>query len=184
MQFYPHNIPITIIGSAVSASLSLTGSFINNFAAIPINTVNTASLALNITGTPGTNGSNFTVTGPKGATGPRGDTGYRGNSVFLLSAAWSGSACGGGGGTCNPFTLYNIGPGFDECNTNQGSATYYSTSSAAIINSNIVGTANDAILYSNDTCTTVAGGASVHNSQGVIFYVSTEGVINTGGCVS
>lgn len=184
MQFYPHNIPVSTIGSAVTASLSITGSLINNFAAIPINTVNTASLALNISGSSGANGSNFTVTGPKGPTGDRGETGYRGDSIFLLSASWSGSACGGGGGTCNAFTLYNIGPGFDECRTDQGSATYYSTSSAAIINSNIVGTANDAILYTNSTCTTVAANATVHNLQGVIFYVSTEGTINTTGCVS
>lgn len=183
MEFYPHNIPVTIIGSAVSASLTITGSLINNFAAISINT---ASLALNISGSPGTNGSNFTVTGPKGATGPRGDTGYRGDSVFLLSAAWSGSACGGTPApeTCLSYTLYNIGPGFDECNTNQGSATYYSTSSGAIIGSNIVGTADGVILYTNDTCTTVAANVTVHNLQGVIFYASTEGVVTTTGCLS
>lgn len=182
MQFYPHNIPATTVGFAVTASLSLTGSFINNFSAIPINIVDTASLALNITGSSGTNGANFTITGPKGATGPRGDTGYRGDSVFLLSAAWSGSACGGGGGTCGSFTLYNIGPGFDECNTNQGSATYYSTSSGAIIESNIVGTADGVILYTNNTCTTVAANATVHNLQGVVFYASAEGVVTTTGC--
>ena len=182
MRFYPHNIPSTVVGSAVSASTAVSASFINNFAGIAINT---ASLALNITGSTGTNGTSVAVTGPQGPTGNRGVTGPRGNSIYLLSASWSGSACGGSGDPCNgPITLYAIGPGFDECRTDQGTGIYYTTSSLSILNSNMVGDADGTILYTNSGCTSVAVSNAVHNTQGVIFYTDGAGVISTTGCAS
>lgn len=183
MEFYPHNIPASVISFAVSASSAASASFINNFASI---TINTASLALNITGSPGTNGTNIlTAPGPKGDTGDRGVTGPRGDNIFLLSSAWSGSACGGTPATCyGGFTLYNIGPGFDECGVSLGSGQYYSNGDNTVINSNTVGTADGKFLYTNNTCTTVAANVTVHNLQGVIFYVDGAGVITTTGCTS
>lgn len=186
MEFYPHNVDVTIIGTAVSSSQTSTGSFINNSSVISAAVVDFAGLALNISGSRGTDGTNYTSYGPTGSQGDRGVTGFRGDSIYLLSSAWSGSACGGApSATCNSVLLYNAGPGFDECNTNQGSATYYTTSSVStIINSNIVGTADGAILYTEGTCTDVAQNRYIHNLQGVIFYTDGAGVISTIGCAS
>ena len=182
MQFYPHNVPPTTIGLAVSASMATSASFINNFAGIAINT---ASLALNITGSAGTPGTSVAVLGPTGSQGARGVTGFRGDSIFLLSSSWSGSACGSVGDPClGPITLYALGPGFDECRTDQGSVTYYTTSSLSILNSNMVGDADGVILYTNSVCSSVAVSNAIHNTQGVVFYTDGAGVITTTGCAS
>jgi hypothetical protein len=185
MEFYPHNIDVTIIGNAVSSSQALTGSFINNSSVISATVVDLAGLALNISGSRGTDGANYTSFGPEGSQGDRGVTGFRGDSIFLLSSAWSGSACGSPGAVCNEIgILYNAGPGFDECNVTQGSATYYTTSSVGIITNNTVGVADGAILYTDSVCTQVAGNRYIHNSAGVIFYTDGAGVISTTGCAS
>ena len=181
MQFYPHNVPPTTIGLAISASTATSASFINNFAGIAINT---ASLALNITGSAGTPGTSVAVIGPTGSQGVRGVTGFRGNSIFLLSSSWSGSACGSVGDPClGPITLYAIGPGFDECRTDQGSGTYYTTSSLGVLNSTNVGDADGAILYTNSGCGSVAVSNAVHNGS-VIFYTDGSGVITSTGCLA
>ncbi len=188
MQFYPHNISISEVGTAVSASLTATGSLINNFAALTIKVINTASLALNITGSRGADGTNVAVSGPKGATGDQGLQGYRGNNIYLLSSGWNDSVCGGPPVTCyGPFTLYKIGPGIDACNTDQGSQTLYSDADSTIINSNIVGDADGYILYTNNTCTTTYANSTpspVHNTQGAIFYTDGSGVISSSPCGS
>ena len=130
MQFYPHKVSSTLVGSAVSSSVAATGSFVANFASIP---VATASVALNIVGAAGTPGTSVSITGPKGATGVRGVTGFRGTSVFLLSSSWSGSSCAGSSVPCygylfgtsyfngnqwvcdfgSTFTIYSTDPGPD-----------------------------------------------------------------------
>jgi hypothetical protein len=182
MQFYPHNVPPTTIGLAISASTATSASFINNFAGIAINT---ASLALNITGSAGTPGTSVAVIGPTGSQGVRGVTGFRGNSIFLLSSSWSGSACGSVGDPClGPITLYAIGPGFDECRTDQGSGIYYTTSSLDLLNSNQVGDADGVILYTNSACSSVAVSNAIHNTEGVVFYTDGTGVITSTGCSS
>lgn len=182
MQFYPHKISSQLVASAVSASIAASGSFINNFAAIPITTVSTASLALNITGSAGANGTGVVATGPQGPTGTRGERGYRGDSIFLLSSAWSGSACGGPPAECyGPFTLYSIGPGVSECRFDQGNATYYSNYSA--LNSEASTGADGYFMYT-DSCTTTATGVSVHNGSGRIFYTDGAGVITSTACVA
>ena len=182
MQFYPHNVPPTTIGLAISASTATSASFINNFAGISINT---ASLALNITGSAGTPGTSVAVIGPTGSQGVRGVTGFRGNSIFLLSSSWSGSACGSVGDPClGPITLYAIGPGFDECRTDQGSGIYYTTSSLDLLNSNQVGDADGVILYTNSACSSVAVSNAIHNTEGVVFYTDGTGVITSTGCSS
>ena len=184
MQFYPHNVSSTTIGSAVSASTATSASFINNFAGIAINT---ASIALNITGSAGASGTSVAVIGPTGSQGVRGVTGFRGNSIFLLSSSWSGSACGSVGDPCNgPITLYAIGPGFDECRTDQGSGTYYTTSSLTLLQSSNVGDANGVILYTNSSCTSVAANNAINNGLygPVIFYTDGAGVITSTGCLA
>lgn len=184
MQFYPHNVSSTTIGSAVSASTATSASFINNFAGIAINT---ASIALNITGSAGASGTSVAVIGPTGSQGVRGVTGFRGNSIFLLSSSWSGSACGSVGDPClGPITLYAIGPGFDECRTDQGSGTYYTTSSLTLLQSNTVGDANGVILYTNSSCTSVAANNAINNGPfgPVIFYTDGAGVITSTGCLA
>lgn len=184
MQFYPHKISTQLVASAVSASVATTGSFINNFAAIPVNRVNTASVALNITGSVGINGTGVVATGPQGPTGDRGDSGYRGDSIFLLSSAWSGSACGSGGTpvTCyGPVTLYNIGPAISECRFDQGGGIYYSSYADL---GNVTNTDADGSFIYTDTCTTPATGISVHNGSGRIFYTDGVGAISSTACVA
>lgn len=187
MEFYPHNTDVTLIGTAVSSSQALTGSFINNSSVISATVVNLAGLALNISGARGTDGTSYTSYGPTGSQGDRGVTGFRGNNIFLLSSAWSGSACGSPGATCNgPITLYAIGPGFDECRTDQGSGTYYTTSSLTLLQSNTVGDANGVILYTNSSCTSVAANNAINNGPygPVIFYTDGAGVITSTGCLA
>jgi hypothetical protein len=115
MQFFPHNIPVTSVASAVSASTAVSASYLNNFAAASVNVVNTASLALNIIGSAGATGTGASVTGPKGPQGIRGVTGFRGDSVYLLSASWyDGSPCGAPPVTC---IGYGFGLAYVESNT-------------------------------------------------------------------
>lgn len=159
MQFYPHNIPTTTIGTAVSASFSKSGSYIANFATALIDT---ASLGLNITGSTGTTGTSATVVGPKGATGTRGLTGPRGNSVYLLSSSWHdeskpGAACPSGPENCWSVELYTAYQVFGQyyCDftpTTGNPVTYYTTTgeSQAYVNLNF---GADFPLYVNNTCT-------------------------------
>lgn len=189
MQFYPHNIPLTTIGSAVSASLATSGSYIANFAAVPVTTVDTASLALNIVGTNGANGTGAVVPGPKGATGTRGVTGPRGNNVYLLSRSWhNGSKVGA---TCPPLSsncwqvdLYSayIVFGQGNCDYSQSPpynpVTYYTTSGSSqlAVDQNF---GAGFPLYANSACTdtlvSVLGGSvsvlgsHALNGQGKIY---------------
>lgn len=185
MQFYPHNVSAGLVGTTLSSSLAVSASLINNFAAIPVHTVSTASIGLNISGANGVDGTSIASYGPKGENGERGVQGFRGNSIFLLSSAWSGSACGGTPPTCfGPFTLYAIGPNIEECRTDQGSSVVYSNGSSVAINNNIVGEADGYILYTSDTCTKVVRNAALNNTQGVILYTNSSGVIASSGCAS
>lgn len=147
MQFYPHQVPLTSVGSAISSSIAMSSSFIANFASIP---VATASLALNISGAAGTNGTNINFPGPKGATGPRGVRGFRGDSVFLLSGSWQNPSvvCGA------PITCYEYSFAYAPGNTSPTAcdfgtlATYYSTAASL---------SGGETMYSNNTCTTGTG---------------------------
>jgi hypothetical protein len=137
MQFYPHNISTTLVGNAVSASLSLSGSFINNFAAITVNRVNTASLALNITGSRGADGDN----------------------ILLLSSAWSGSACAAPPVNCYAFDFgntYSFG-GVRSCDFGN-IVTYYSTDSTL--------SAGSSPMYYNNICTNLASNANPLGAYG------------------
>jgi hypothetical protein len=182
MQFYPHKTSVNTIPTAVSASIAFTGSFIDNFSAIQVNRVLTASIALNITGSRGTDGTSVNIIGPTGPVGARGATGFRGGNIFLLSSSWSGSACGGGAICDGPYSLIPAGPGVGECGVGRGSS--YRINS--VINlSNVSNNAADGfILFTNvGTCATVAGNLSVHNGSRV-FYTDGAGVISSIPCVT
>lgn len=176
MQFYPHNIPSTLIGSAVSASSTITGSFINNFSALP---VNTASVALNITGSRGTDGTSVVVLGPKGTTGPRGVTGFRGNNILLLSGSWHSGACAAVPEACNPFIFY---PAFTfggelQCDFSDFNQTYYST--------DLNFTVDSSIMYYNDICTNIVSNANPLGAfdDGEVYATDAAGVISVlGSC--
>lgn len=89
MQFYPNNISVSTVASAISASFSQTSSLINNFSAISVTIVDTASVGLNLVGSTGANGTSAgPISGPKGPRGNTGVTGPRGDSVYLLSSSW------------------------------------------------------------------------------------------------
>lgn len=162
MQFYPNNIPISTIASAVSASFALTSSLINNFAAISVTIVDTASVGLNLTGSAGLAGSNSggPIPGPKGAQGFRGVTGPRGNSVYLLSSSlYSGSQCSAPPANCFDVNLYTAFAAVEEatffCDFSQGQfnpTEYYTTlgDSQEFVDAHFN---TGSPLYTNDTCT-------------------------------
>ena len=270
MDFYPHNIGGNniVVANATTATLAVTSSLINNFAAVGINLVDTASVGENIRGPAGANGTNASpsIKGPTGAQGATGVQGFRGLNIWLLSSSWA-EGCAGApvtcysitlnkyvGGTCtsqpsspfyttrvnasnqiieglspiyqdsvcttvmpagtrlgndgtlvynvnvnntasffascasgpmcNAFELFNTGSASGECNTSQGGGVYYTTSSLSVVESNIVGDADNTIVYTNSTCTSVAQNLSTHNLQGVIFTINNSGVVLTSACTS
>jgi hypothetical protein len=150
MKFYPHNIDITFIPNAVSASSATTASLIANFNALPVNKVNTASVALNFVGASGTNGTSILVTGPKGPTGDRGPQGLRGDSVFLLSGSWNVGSCVTPS-ICYEIQLYepigNLGQYY--CGGGSGNTVVvYTTDAAGPVS-------NTSTIYADSGCTTL-----------------------------
>lgn len=145
MKFFPHNLPLTSVATAVSASFTKTGSFIANFSAIAVTRVDTASIALNLTGSAGAAGTSYgPIVGPKGAQGNRGVTGPRGDSVYLLSSSWHDAT--NPGATCPsttlptncwPIGLYAASNVFEEyycdfsVNPPYNPTTYYTTSGSS-----------------------------------------------------
>lgn len=162
MEFFPHNIQLgkSTIGTAVSASLTVTASFLANFATIR---VDSASLALNISGSPGANGTNYTKTGETGATGPDGVRGFRGNSVFLLSSSWSTGSCVGVACYAIPLQRYRPSSGCDSGIIN----FYYSND-----NENAFG--NGSSVYYDEICTLPATNVSNIGQYGNFVY-QTDG---------
>jgi hypothetical protein len=159
MQFFPHNTPLSLTSTAISASTTVTASLIANFASF---NVSTASIALNITGSPGPAGTNYTKTGESGSQGDKGDTGYRGNSVFLLSSSWSTGSCVGV--TCYSFSFISAKRGICDPSI---TTTYYST-----LNSIIDATTP---IYYNAICTTPVISASLGAFGGIRWSTNTLG---------
>ena len=89
MQFFPHQIPLTVVANATSASRGSTTNYLQNFAELSIPSVSNASIALNFVGTNGSAGANYEQVGGAGPKGLAGLQGPRGKSVYLLSASWS-----------------------------------------------------------------------------------------------
>jgi hypothetical protein len=196
MQFYPNNISANELGFAVSSSIAKTGSFIANFAAISVTTVNTASLALNITGSAGAAGTNASLTGPKGPQGARGVTGPRGDSVYLISSSWHdatrmGASCSTPAPTncwtVNLYAAYEVFGNYScDFSTNAfNPTTYYTTTGAsqAYVDANF---GANFPLYVNNTCTdTLASalsglvtfpaivGTHVENGQNSVYSVTS-----------
>jgi hypothetical protein len=84
------NFPFNPIAAAsVSASLAVSSSFLNNIGT----PIDSASVALNITGSAGTAGSNAVKTGVTGNRGETGDPAPDGLNAYLLLA--ERSTCGG-----------------------------------------------------------------------------------------
>lgn len=211
MQFFPHNLPLTNVATAVSASFTRTGSFIANFSAIAVTRVDTASIALNLTGSSGVAGTNYgPIVGPKGAQGNRGVTGPRGDSVYLLSSSWhdeskAGASCAGNPpapANCWTVKLYAAYELFGEftCDFSNtpgyNPTTYYTNQGAsqAYVDANF---GADFPLYVNETCTDPLApilapyvtfpatlGAHSENGQNTVYAVtslSTSSIAGTCG---
>ena len=169
MQFFPHNVPISITNTAVSASLTQTAQFLYNLGTIAINT---ASLALNMSGSTGASGSNYTKTGATGPQGSTGPTGYRGNSVYLLSIARST----GSNTVC--YTTDALGTAtFNGVNytCNYGFAqTYYANASSLT---------NGVVLYYDSSCSSLAVNLSSLSdpTSNAIFNTDGAGTITLTG---
>lgn len=157
MEFFPHNIQLgkSTIGSADTASLTVSASFIANFAAIR---VDSASLALNISGSTGTDGVNYIKTGIEGDRGDDGERGYRGTSIFLLSSSWSTGSCIGV--TCYAYQLQRYR---GTCNSGVLN-TYYSTDTTFT---------NGSPVYYNFTCTDPAISVNSIGQYGNSIYQTT-----------
>lgn len=166
MQFYPHNISLTTVAQAVSASRALSGSFINNFAAIPVTTVATASVALNITGSRGADGTGIVVVGPTGSRGPSGVRGFSGKSIFLLSSSWHNfgtQPCATPPAQCDPITFGSVSRNGAEYICDFGSTiTYYVTASFTASAANV--------LYYDNICTTKATSLTPAGAYDSIVY--------------
>lgn len=107
MQSYPLN-KTNFASSVTSASLAKQASFINV-------RVNTASIALNITGSRGPSGSAYTKVGIDGPNGPIGPSGSQGLGVYLLSSSralccnvWSAGIWRGTFESSNPSDCSNL----------------------------------------------------------------------------
>lgn len=189
MEFYPNNISVSTLASAVSASFALTSSLINNFAAISVTIVDTASVGLNLRGAAGANGTNAgPVPGPKGPRGDRGVTGPRGNSVYLLSSSWHDA--GNPGASCNTppptncwtvdlYVAYKVfGEYTCDFSTTPGfnPTRYYTTSGSSqeLVDANFgIGFP----LYTNNTCTDTLASAL----SGFVTFPVTIGTNATNG---
>jgi hypothetical protein len=88
MKYFPNYL--TNIPFAVSASITSQSRFLDNFSSTPIDT---ASLALNISGSVGANGTSVLVTGPQGPQGFAGFAGPPGSGIYLLPATRTYCAC-------------------------------------------------------------------------------------------
>lgn len=182
MEFYPHNVSTTLVGTSISASVVLSGSYINNFAAIPITFVSTASIALNISGARGPDGTSVAITGPKGATGPRGVTGFRGNNILLLSGAWhAGSPCSTPPSECyavSLYTAYDLGGSYtcDFGETQYNPTVYYTTQAGTF------GTGFP--MYTNPICTTPAGQVTILGAYNIDNNIYGTNVSSTSSLVS
>ncbi len=164
MQFFPHNVSSTSVAQATSASLAQTVSYLNNFATT---LVNTASVALNFTGSAGVSGSNFTKTGATGLQGLQGARGPRGDSAYILAVGWSSTTPT----TCNAIPdvgTYNSGTTI--CSF-ENSVTFYSTSSII---------ADGTIVYYDSACSSLVTNISNLAISVKSFSTNGSGVVTIG----
>lgn len=162
MKFFPHNL--TTVPSAVSASITSQSLFLNNFSGT---LVNTASFALNITGSRGSSGTSHLIVGPQGPRGPAGPQGPQGNGIYILPSTRA-TYC-----TCNTVlggTATDLGGGLYACDP--PNTTYYS---------NCETIAGGCTVYTDLGCAvTVSNGLYAFDSQ---VYTAASGVLTlTAGC--
>jgi hypothetical protein len=188
MQFYPHNVPFNTVFGAVSASRTLTGSFIGNFSAIPVNQIVTASITLNITGSRGTDGTNVTVLGPTGPEGSRGPTGFRGRNAFLLSGGWNvGTTTSTTTSTTLPVgittTTTTLPVGITTTTTTSTSTTSTSTTTTSTTTTAIPGTTTTTTTTTDPfpigTCYNVYHG-DFGGLERTVQWMSRDGIVRTG----
>lgn len=168
MQFYPHNLPLSKISNAVSASRAELTRYLNNFESISV-AVFTASFGQNITGSNGISGADYVKIGQQGSTGTTGVQGFRGDSVYILSSSWNT-------GSCTPFNCFAIDFGYGQLVGEQYSCDF---GSVTTLYSREVGPGDTLsptdVLYSNPICTTLAANL---NS---LAYGPTNSVYSTDG---
>lgn len=208
--FYPFGIPQVGVSAsfatlAISASAASTNAITGYTASYAAVTQSSGE-----TGPPG--GAPTCAAGPQGPVGPIGPSGSRGPALtscpentkqctnitppagYIVVCIEVPPGCTLANTYCpgetppspcyGPFTLYNVGDQIDECNTDQGSGTYYSNGNSTVIENNLVGEADGYILYTNSGCSSVAANVTVHAQQGVILATDGSGVITTRGCAS
>lgn len=175
MDFFPHRIPPTIVGSAVSASAATSASFINNFAATAIDT---AQLALNFVGSPGTAGTSFTKTGRSGATGEQGDRGYRGKNVYLLASGWGTGSKSVSYQTDGLATTTYNGSQY-ICDYGQSPNFYYTNGDT------VLGIQAGYILYYDSACTIPVPNALLTDPLSGVYSTNGSGVLTyvAAGCI-
>jgi len=157
MKYFPNYL--TTLPFSVSASIASQSLFLNNFAGTP---VDTASLALNITGSRGASGTSVTVTGGTGPQGFSGFAGPAGTGIYLLSATRTYCACNIQVGR---EAIAVEGGGYD-C-TSAPETTYYSN----------CGTIADAcVLYSDLACASTVTNGLLY-TFGNLVYSTTSGVL-------
>lgn len=165
MRFYPHNISgdgDSTVQQAISASFTVTGSYIANFSALSVQQIATASVGLNYEGSAGANGTSIGIIGPTGSQGPRGPTGYRGKHVYLLSSSWDLGSCGAVPENCSASLFYPVSgePGNYACLVGESPTTYYHTSSTFV---------GGEPLFTNDICTYPATSLPVMSYEGSVY---------------
>lgn len=142
MRFFPHQIPLTVVASATSASKGGKVNHLQNFAQLNIPAMSTTSIALNFVGSNGSSGVNYEQVGGAGPKGLPGTQGPRGKGVYLLSASWSATTPE----LCNTIsTLGNITDiSNNQCGPKQ--LTYYSNKTLL--------TDSGAYIYYDSSCQT------------------------------
>lgn len=165
MRFYPHNVSSNIVGQATSASLAQLTTYLNNFTNISI-AVNTASLALNISGSAGTAGTSYTTIGAEGPQGDIGLTGPRGNSIYLLSGSWNTGSCGAPS-ACYA-TAFGTADGSNNCNFGLTSTLYSAVEFPSV---------GSTVMYYDSVCTIQATNVSNLAYNGLVVYTDMSAVL-------
>lgn len=172
MEFFPHRIPPRRIGLAATASNAALAFYVANVAS---NAVYTASFALNITGSAGPPGNDYTQVGARGPIGPTGVTGFRGGNVYLLATGWST----GSNTIC--YTITGIGTSeFYSVPSPPGWFCDYTTSTTYYADAATL--ADGVTVYTDSSCSIVANGVSLSDPvQNKAFQTNAFGLIPNGG---
>lgn len=162
MESYPLG-KVNFATSVTTASLASQSLFLSA-------TINTASVALNFSGSRGPSGSVYTKFGSDGPNGSVGPQGPKGLGVYLLSS--SRASC------CNRFdSFFNWiasadSFGLDQCDTNK-----YTYSLGAFINSTCSSLDDGCPVYSDSSCQSILLFRGITDGSGQ-YYVLSNGNIS------